>query len=170
MNTCSFVGHSDLRSEKNLLKNNLRLELREEIKKMVEENNVTMFLNGGMGDFDDLCAETVHEVTYLKKEIKSYLVCPYLTKNLEINKEHFEHLFSKIFIPKELRNKEYSPSLIPKRNQIMMEVSDYVIAYVGKKNGGAFKTLSYTKKKSRAKIINLCENKDFILKGDNNEK
>lgn len=170
MSTCSFVGHSDLRSEKNLLKNNLRLELREEIKKMAEENNVTMFLNGGMGDFDDLCAETVHEVTYLNKEIKSYLVNAYLTKNLEINREHFEHLFTKIFIPKELQNKEYSPSLIPKRNHIMMEVSDYVIAYVGTKNGGAFKTLSYAKQINRVKIINLCKNKDFILEGDNNEQ
>ena len=47
---------------------------------------------------------------------------------------------------------------IIKRNEWMIDKSDFLIAYVKNSFGGANKTLSYAKKRRKIKIINMAEN------------
>lgn len=154
MKTCSFIGHANLQSKNNALKDSLRILLRIEIKRVLEENHVTTFLNGGRGDFDELCAEVVHELIYNKKYIKSLLVNPYKTKNLDVNQDHIKHLFTDSIIPKELKDSDVYTE-IPKRNRLIVDKSDYIISFVINNSGGAFKALEYAKSQNHVEIINL---------------
>ena len=85
-------------------------------------------------------------------EIELIFITPYLDKNyskLEFAKYHYDDV---IFPPIESVPRKFA---ILKRNELMVEESDLVIAYVMYSWGGAAKTLEYAKRKKKT-IINLA--------------
>ncbi len=155
MNTkiCCFAGHRKITDDIEIIKE----KLKKEIISLIENHNVTTFYNGGKGDFDWLCAHTVDD---LKKDypfISSQLVLAYIPK--EKNKYAYTlKIFDSMIYPK--MEKTPPRFAIIKRNQWMINDSNFLIAYVKNHFGGAYKTLQYAERKKNIKIISLVDEKN----------
>lgn len=114
--------------------------LRAEIEKNVDRG-ITEFYTGGMGDFDRIFSDTVRGV----RNTKLILVIPYITKELNINKEYYESLYDEVIIPKGL-DEMYPKSAITMRNRWIVEHSEIVLGYITKKSGGAYTAMKYAEK------------------------
>ena len=139
--TAMFIGHGEIYKD-------IGLTVKREIIKLVEEG-VDTFLNGGMGDFDMICANCVNSIKNIYPNIRQYLVIPYLTVKIK-NKEKFDNI-----IYPDLEECYYKAA-IPKRNEWMIKNSSYAVCYIEHEWGGAAKT--YKKAlKEKIKIINLYD-------------
>ena len=120
--------------------------MEEIIKDLVENKGVDTFYSGNMGEFDKLCEKAVRA---LKREhdIKLYWVAPYLTSEMNKEKSEIERLYDGIIIP-DLGRVHYKASIL-KRNFWMVDKSEYVISYVYREFGGAYKTHKYAEKKGK---------------------
>ena len=116
------------------------------------EDGIEIFLNGGQGYFDQICASAVHRLKERYPQIKSILVIPYRDFSV-----FNDSLFDEIVYPFESHTFSYYTykSGILKRNRWMVEHSSVAICYVYR-SGGASKTLDYAKKKN-LKIIDLLQ-------------
>ena len=132
--TALFIGHGDAPySLKNKIKN--------EIVELIKTKNASIFLNGGMGNFDIMCAECVKELQQDFPHIKSIIVLPYLNfSGYNIN------LFDENIYP----DLETIPprAAIVKRNEWMVKHSGFALCYVTKSVGGAVKTFKLAEKNS----------------------
>lgn len=146
MKICTFMGHGELYDNENVIKEKIDTHLRN----MIEKNNVMMFLNGAKGRFDWLCAECVHKLKKDYPEIISREVLAYMPRPSDI----YSDLFDETTYP-EL---EHVPLrfAISKRNQWMVDNSDFAIAYVKRKYGGAYTSLKYAKRRNIV-IINIAD-------------
>lgn len=117
-------------------------------------NGIEIFLNGGQGYFDKICAVSVHRLKKRYPHIKSILVIPYRDFSV-----FNDSLFDEIVYPFEDHTFSYYTykGNIPKRNRILVDWSSMAICYVYR-DGGAMKTLNYAKKKG-LNIIDLLEHK-----------
>ncbi len=116
------------------------------------EDGIEIFLNGGQGYFDQICASAVHRLKKRYPQIKSILVIPYRDFSV-----FNDSLFDEIVYPFESHTFSYYTykGNIPKRNRILVDRSSVAICYVYR-SGGASKTLDYAKKKN-LKIIDLLQ-------------
>lgn len=114
------------------------------------DNGIEVFLNGGQGYFDEICAVVVHRLKKCYPYIKSVLVIPYRDFHV-----FNDVLFDEIVYPFEAHTFSYYTYKrnIPKRNRIMVDWSSLAICYVFRA-GGAQKTLEYAKKQ-KLRIIDL---------------
>ncbi len=137
MSTVTFCGHGSLSvSEHSFLAEKLYYEIENLIK-----NGADKFLLGGYGSFDRLCAETVKKLKEIYPHITSILVIPYLNK--KYNTDICDYT---IYPPIEKTPPKFA---ISKRNEYMVEQSDFVIAYVTHSFGGAATTLDYARRKKK---------------------
>ena len=120
----------------------------------VIDNGIEVFLNGGQGYFDKICAVSIHRLKKRYPHIKNILVIPYRDFSV-----FNDSLFDEIVYPFEEHICSYYTykGNIPKRNRIMVDWSSMAICFVYR-SGGAANTLDYAKKKN-LKIIDLLENK-----------
>lgn len=111
---------------------------------------IRIFLNGGMGHFDETCAKVLHKMKKRYPSIKSILVTAYLNPRTP-----YIDLFDEIIYPFEEQQETYffHKRAIPERNKIMVLWSSVAVSYVYRA-GGAANTLSYAKEKG-LKIISL---------------
>ena len=84
------------------------------------------------------------------KRIKLILVIPYITKR--IDDLYREKRYDEIIFP-DLGNVHYKAA-IQKRNYWMVDNSDYLLAYVKNREGGARKSFEYAKRRGK-KIVRL---------------
>lgn len=141
-NTATFIGHKEcyrLNPE----------DVREEIRKLIE-NGVTVFLSGGMGTFDWMCARIVFELKKTSPHISSYLVIPYLSFNI-LEKKYFDSI-----VYPEGFEKYHFKAAIPARNKYLVDNSAYSLCYVTHDWSGAAQTLKKAVKKGLT-VINLGE-------------
>lgn len=110
-----------------------------------------IFYTGDMGDFDRKFASTVRRYKHKYDDIKLILVCPYLTKKLQVYKEYYEEMYDDIIIPTELADIHYK-QIITKRNQWIIDNSDYVISYTFRDYGGAYNAYKYATKQKKSII------------------
>ena len=152
MKTCCFAGHSNI-----LNKDEVKIKLKKKIINLIEKENATTFYSGDKGDFDLLCAKTLKEFKNYYPYIKSYLILSYIPKEKDAYKSL---LYSEIFDESIYPDIEKTPPrfAIVKRNEWMINNSDFLIAYVEHNWGGAAKTLEYAKKKKHIKTINIAQN------------
>ncbi len=136
----TFIGHKDC----SVLDNNY---LTGNIVSLIE-NGADEFYCGGMGSFDMNCAGIIYKLKNQYKNIKSYLVIPYLSFNV-IN----EHYYDEIIFPNGFE-KYYFKSAILARNKYLVEKADICLCYINHSWGGAYKTLQNAIKAEK-KIINL---------------
>lgn len=147
---CTFAGHGEIYGE-----NTLKEKLKKEIINLIGSYVVNTFYNGGKGQFDWLCAECVKE---LKKDyplIKSYLILAYMPGKKNQFDTDFYKRFDDILYPE--IEKVPPKFAIIKRNEWMIDKSDFLIAYVDHNWGGAYRTLNHaTKKKHKTtRIISI---------------
>lgn len=149
---CTFAGH------RNVFDSSIEAKVRSSIDELLQEDDEFIFYTGGIGEFDDLCSTAVRAAKkkYINKKIKLILCEPYMKQSINKNKEFLYTLYDDIEIPITLMGC-HPKGAIEKRNRLMVEQSDFLIAYVTQENGGAFRTLKYAIKIG-VPFVNLSNN------------
>jgi len=125
------------------------------LEKLIVEENVTIFMTGGMGDFDGKFASAVRTLKRKYSDIKLLLVKSYFSGELNTNKEYYEYMYDEVVIPDVVAG-VHPKSAITKRNKWMVEESDYIVSYVTRDFGGAYTAIKYAIKLGK-KIISISE-------------
>ena len=147
----TFCGHSNY--SYNAENENLMLSLFEEV---IGGESVEFFL-GGYGGFDAFAYRCAKKYKAKHANAKIILVTPYIDKWLEDRKDYLQHAYDEIVYP----NIENAPKkfAVIKRNEWMVNQSDYIFCYVETHYGGAYKTLLYAFKHGK-KFFNLYQGKN----------
>ncbi len=151
MTICTLAGHREV------YQSGVEEQLEMEIEKLLQTDNEFTFLNGGMGQFDEMGAYAVRAVKrrHPEKRITLVLVLPYMSNKLNTDKEYYQRSFDQIIIPKELDSAHYKAA-IGLRNRWMVDQADLVLAYIYRDFGGALATVRYAQRQ-RKLVINLAE-------------
>ncbi|MBQ4327730.1 MAG: hypothetical protein IJC32_04880 [Clostridia bacterium] len=140
----TFAGHGDVQ---------IGEELKNKIVSAIKDNakDQLFFYCGGYGAFDNACSRIAKELSNENPNIKLIFVTPYVDDK-RLADTSLRGLYDEVIYP----DLEKIPRrfAILKRNEYMVDMADLVIAYVNFKQGGAYKTLMYAKRKGK-KIINL---------------
>ncbi len=125
-----------------------------------KEECFTFYSGMAMG-FDIIAAELVLLLRKSYKEAKISLVCaiPFLDQSSTYSEE-WKKRYDKILKEADkvlLLADKYYPQCYQRRNEYMVNQSDFVITWFDGKSGGTKNTLVYAKKNGK-KIINLNEN------------
>lgn len=145
MSSCTFFGHQ-------IINNDIKELLMCQIENLITEYGVNVFYVGNNGQFDDLVAEVLRKLKSRNPQISYSIVLAYLPEK----KQKYNQLsYTETIYPEGL---EYTPPrfAISKRNQWMVQQSDYVIAYVEHSFGGAAQFTEYARKKHKT-VINLAD-------------
>lgn len=147
---CCFCGHSDI-----FYNEEIRNRIRVKAKDLILNHNVTEFWVGNYGSFDRCCSSVIRELQKTYKGIKLELVIPYITKEIDEYRELYYKDYDDILmadIPLNTPKRFY----IIKGNEYVVDNCDYVICYVERHYGGAYRTFTYAKRKKK-EIFNLAE-------------
>ena len=154
MKTCCIIGHRDFEKTKEL-----ELRLKSLVNDLIENKNVTDFLFGSKSNFVDYCYDIVTEYKTSYPNIKRIYVraeYPIISDNYyNYLKTFYEDSY---FYSNKLISNKFS---YIKRNQVMIDKSDYCIFYFNsdyipktKTQSGTNIAYKYAIKKKK-KIINL---------------
>lgn len=140
MKSCFFIGHRDASED-------LYPFLEKEIERHISEHGVEEFIVGRYGRFDGMAARAVKELKKKYPEIRLVLLMAYL-KN-----ESLPEGFDGTVYPEGL---EFVPGryAILRANQKMIDQSEFMIVFVKRRYGGAWRGLEYGRRKGK-KIVNL---------------
>ena len=152
-NICFFAGHSKLYGVDDIYS-----RLVKEVENLIVNYNVKSFFVGNYGDFDRLSAAAVGELKKKYSDVRLTLVIPYLTREIEHNKEFYYKNYDGILIADIPETTPVRIRII-KCNQYMANKASHLICYVKNSWGGAAKTLEYVRNKKDIGIINLIDNK-----------
>lgn len=148
---CCFAGHSKLYNSDEIYHNLVNL-----IEKLITEENVSEFWVGNYGSFDWLSAKAVRSLKEKYPAIKLNLVIPYLTSDINENRELYYRNYDHILMA-DLPERTPKRFQILKCNEYMVNNSDFIICYVQYSWGGAAKTMEYAQKKKHIKIFNIAQ-------------
>ena len=143
-NTCCFFGHRNIFES-------VDSSVYEKICNLIETQNISTFIVGDYGDFDKVTAAMVRKAKKKYNNVKLILVRPYFSNELNTNKDYYAMLYDDIIIPDELSDVHFK-NAIRKRNEWMIDNSQYVIFYVRRNYGGAYTALRYAQNRSK----NFC--------------
>lgn len=148
MKYCSFFGHRDFIDNKQL-----ENKIKNQIIYCVENLKIYNFYLGGYGGFDVCCAKYVNDLKKIYPQIKSHLVLAYLNNKFDTyDKMYINNMFDEtIYPPLENTLLRFA---ISKRNQWIVDNSNYIIFYINHSWGGAYKSFEYANKKHKH-YINL---------------
>ena len=138
--TCCGFGHRDVFQ-------NIDKELCEAVQSAVSIG-CDVFYTGAMGDFDRCFSSAVRKQ---KKNAKLVCVKPYMSNELNTNKQYYNDMYDDIIIPDELAFEHYK-SAITKRNRWMIDNSDIVIVYVIRNYGGAYDAMRYAERQNKTVV------------------
>lgn len=149
MKSCFFIGHRE--ADERLLPQLVAVSER-----LVTEEQVSYFYVGGYGGFDHIAATAVKEVKKKHPEITLMLVLPYHPAERPVE---LPFGFDGTFYPEGLENvpKRYA---IARVNKIMINKSDWLIAYVCHGASNSRSLLEYAMRREeegRIRIENLAE-------------
>ena len=124
------------------------------LEEKVGDQPADMYL-GDYGSFDSFAYDCCKKYKETHPYISLVFITPYLT--IDYQKNHLAYKktrYDSILYPEiEGKPKRYA---ITYRNKYMVEVADYVVAYVSHDWGGAYKTYKYAQRKGK-KIFNLAK-------------
>lgn len=149
MKCCFFIGHRE--ADESLLP-----VLIETIHRLICEEDVRFFYVGGYGGFDRIAGLAVKEVKKQYSDITLNLVLPYHPSERPIEAPPG---YDGTYYPEGLEKvpKRYA---IVRTNRLMVDASDWLIAYVRHGASNARSLLEYAQrreKKSLIKIVNVAE-------------
>ena len=138
MKICTFFGHKNSPDA-------IYDRLKTTIIDLIEKQNIKTFLVGNNGLFDVLVQRALKEISK-KYEIKYNVVLAYLPKDANIPENSI--------LPDGFEN--FPPRFaIDRRNEYMLNKSDYIICYVTHYLGGSGKFVEMAVKKNKT-VINLA--------------
>ncbi len=138
MYTCTFFGHRNPPE-------NIKGDIEKEIIKLIKNEKVSRFLVGNNGVYDSTVASVLEKLSS-EYDIKYYVVLAYLPRDNYAPKNSILPEGFEKFPPK------YA---IDRRNEYMLNKSDFVICYVTHYLGGAGKFMDKAIKKNK-KVINIA--------------
>lgn len=155
---CTFAGHRQVFEPK------IEERVKETLESLIGRGHRLVFLCGGMGQFDALCAGAVRwlKKKHPEKDIQLCLVIPYFSGKLNADRSFFQSLYDEILMPDGVEYAHYKAA-IPKRNRWMVDQADCLISYIIRQYGGAYQTCRYAMKKS-IPIINVTKGAPQCLK------
>lgn len=146
---CCFAGHSDLYDRI------VVSEIKKAAEKLVTKCGVNEFWVGNYGDFDTCSVTAIKELKKSYPHITIDLVIPYLTKSIneyrELYYEKYDHILM-ANVPENTPKRFY----ITKSNEYMVDNCDFMICYIQKNWGGAYRTYMYAERKG-LKIFNVAK-------------
>lgn len=146
MKSCTFFGHRYVFDKIEEVLTSLLSEL--------IENDVDIFYVGSQGEFDCKAVNILKSLKIKYPHISYNIVLAYLP----VNKDNYSTDYSKNTLYPEGLESVHPKYAIVKRNQWMIEKSDYVIVYVKRSSGNAAKFKELSEKKGKI-VINVA---DFI--------
>ena len=123
------------------------------LEEKVGNKHADMYL-GGYGSFDSFAYECCKKYKETHPNISLVLITPYMTIDYQKNHLNCEKTRYDLIIYPEIEDKPKRYA-ITYRNKYMVEVADYVVAYVSHGWGGAYATYKHAKRKGK-KIFNLA--------------
>ena len=144
MITCTFFGHRDAPWE-------IKDKAKKAIIELITQHGVELFLVGDSDGFDRMVKNVLSELQPIY-DFKFFVVLSRIpTKNR--SEQYFDYSIS--VLPDGIE------SVLPRfridfRNKYMLKSSDYVISYIEREYGGAFKYYEKAKRK-KLTVINLAE-------------
>lgn len=147
--TCCFMGHRNMPGW-------VRPALATAVEQHIQIHGVDRFLVGNYGEFDQMVRSVVMDMKRRYPHIQLYLLLAYPPRpGQTANQECVDRLI----YPEALRRGPIKAA-IPRLNQMMVNASDYVIAYVDHQSNGAYQTMQYAKKRKcsgKIHITNLAD-------------
>ena len=132
--TCCFFGHREVT-------HNIKPKLTEIIEKLITEDGVTDFYVGHQGQFDGMVYSVLKELKAKYPQIRYTVVLAYMPD------EHIKELYEEDTLFPDGMESVPKRFAISKRNDWMIQQSDYAVCYVHKITGGAAKFKDKAKKK-----------------------
>ena len=146
MKACCEFGHSDFDASNDVIE-----KIRNKLLYLIEEENYDTFYLGNKGLFDYFIAKELYEIKKIYPHINRVLVLAYLNQKVTNNeKEYRDKMFDEIlFPPLEKVPLRFAYS---KRNQWIINNSDYIIFFVDYSWGKSMKMLEYANRKHKEYI------------------
>lgn len=150
---CCFTGHRIIPNIKIILP-----KLKNEVERLIVNENVVRFLSGGAVGFDMLAAEVVLAFRQ-NYGIKLSMILPCMDQDKNWNgrnKKRYRYILENADEVKYLAD-EYYEDCMRVRNIHMVDHSDYCIAYLVNRFGGTYFTVNYAlqQEKQTINIANL---------------
>lgn len=161
--SCCFTGYRPQKFPFSLVKGTekyIKLEnaLTDNILMLINEG-VSEFITGGAEGFDTIAAETV---IYIRDELKMGIMLtvaiPFRGQDSRFSdewKKRYKAVLEKAD-KKVLISNEYYTGVYKKRNEFMVDRSDFCIAFYDGKTGGTRNTVLYANKTGKT-LINICD-------------
>lgn len=141
---CTFFGHSDINTDYKPYLEQIRFVIND----LIVNKGVTTFYSGGHGHFDNICRDIIYELKSLYPYIRSYLVLSYIPKpDSTVNTMNYD---GSLYLLKKRVPLRYA---ISKTNELMIDMSDYIISGVIYNWGGAFTACEYARRKKKKTIL-----------------
>lgn len=141
--TCVFFGHKDAPGE-------IYPKLKSTIITLIKDKNATDFYVGNHGSFDRMVRRALKEIKSDYPEINYRVVLAYLPSKADPYEDYSDTEFP------EGIEKVPAKFAINFRNDYMVKMADFVIAYVNHGYGGAAKFTEKARRR-KAEIFNLAE-------------
>lgn len=108
---CTFAGHREVFSS------SIEADIDCALEEIIQTDDDFIFYSGGMGDFDKKCESAVRRIkrTHPERSIRLVLVLPYLTHEINRDKEYFETFYDDIVVPTELMGVHYKAAIRRKK-------------------------------------------------------
>lgn len=128
-------------------------ELERIIPKLLSEKEYVEFLVGRDGDFDQIVSSVIRRCKKRIRNDNSSLiwVMPYSTADYRNNKDSFCAYYDEIEVCN-IASHCHFKAAFKTRNQQMVDRSDLVVFFINHKSGGAYQTMQYAQKRSKAYI------------------
>lgn len=146
----TFCGHRDFQET-----GDIKGRLMGILAALAAQEETLICYTGGYGSFDRFAARCVKEAQTTAKNIRNYLVVPYLTVAMQRELKEREGFFDEIIYPA-LENVPPKYAIL-RRNEWMVERANLVIGYITHNFGGAARTWKYAKRKG-IPLINPSDN------------
>ncbi len=156
MLSCTFIGH------RQVLQGDVEKRLLAKLEELMEMDEAFEFYMGRNGEFDDICRRAGGRIKerHPEKRIIRVLVEPYMKQSLNADKILVNRSYDEIIVPEELIDVHYKRA-ITARNFWMIDMCQYLIAYVHRDFGGAWTAMQYAKERGLT-ICNLAEELPLI--------
>lgn len=173
MATCCFTGHRpdklggyDYNSEKNLL---IKKYLREKCIELILSYDVDTFIFGGALGIDQMAFDVVYELKEEYPNLKLIIAVPFSSqdcnwpdKSSRYYRSQLRRADKVIFVDtldsykiKGYEEGKYYPAKMQKRNEYMVDESDYILTYYDGSKGGTRNCLKYWEKVKNTLPINI---------------
>lgn len=135
---CTFFGHRDARPDLYMLK--------EQIRRLIEDRDVTTFWCGGYGAFDRAAAKTVWELQREYQYIRLILVLAYPPRS----RNGIDPIYDGFLYPEFLKDTPQKLCII-RRNEWIAENCDIAVCFIDHPSGGAY--YGYRTARENGKVI-----------------